>query len=327
MTRFRHTLSTLTLATLAWASGPALADSYPERPIHLVVGYAPGGPTDILARQIAPVLAEVLGQQVVVDNKPGASGNIGGNDVARAKPDGYTLLLGDLTLATNPSLMQRMPFEPQTALTPIAPLAKAPLALVVHPDVPANSLGELLDYARANPGKLTYGTAGNGNLTHLAGEVLKARTGVDIRQVPYKGSGPAITDLVGGQIAMVITGLSSTEGFIQAGKLRPLAITGTQRSAALPEVPTFREATGLPLEALDVGSWWGLFGPANLPEAVVATLNQATRTALARPDLQARLKGMNIEADPGSPADQKQRLASETATWQTVIQQAGIVPQ
>lgn len=313
---------------LALAAPAAAQDAgYPSHPIKLVVGYSPGGPTDILARQLAPVLADVLDQQVIVDNKPGANGNIGGAEVARARPDGYTLLLGDLTLATNPSLMRSMPFDPQAGLRAVAPLAKAPLALVVNPKVPAATLQELLAYARANPGELTNGTAGNGNLTHLAGEVLKSATGTDIRQVPYKGSGPAITDLVGGQISMVITGISSTEGFIRNGQLRALAITGRERSPALPDVLTFSEATGLPLPELDLGSWWGLFGPADLPDAVVERLNAAARQILADPALKERLAGMNIVVDPGSPDDMRQRLESETATWRKVIQAAGIVPQ
>lgn len=302
-------------------------DKYPSQPISLVVGYSPGGPTDILARQIAPALEKALGQQIVIDNKPGASANIAGSLVARARPDGYTLLLGDLTLATNPSLMRTMPFDPLVDLTAIAPLTLAPLALVVHPSVPAQNMKELLDYARNNPDKLTNGTAGNGNLTHLAGEVLKSAAKVNIQQIPYKGSGPAVTDLVGGQISMVITGISSTEGFIKAGQLRPLAITGKKRSAALPNVPTFAEATGLPLPELNLGSWWGLFGPAGLPPDIVATLNAATLTILNDPELRQRLQGMNIQADPGSAQDMANRLKSETDTWGKVIEDAGIVPQ
>lgn len=312
---------------LALPMAASAQDAYPSKPIRLVVGYSPGGPTDILARQITPALEKVLGQQVIVDNKPGASANIAGAEVARAAPDGYTLLLGDLTLATNPSLMRNMPFNPETDLQAIAPLTIAPLALVVNPSVPATNMKELLDYARANPGKLSNGTAGNGNLTHLAGEVLKTAAGVKIQQVPYKGSGPAVTDLVGGQISMVITGISSTEGFIKTGQLRPLAITGKQRSPALPDVPTFAEATGMPLPELNLGSWWGLFGPDGMPADVVAKLNQATRTILNDPALQQRLSGMNIQADPGSAQDMADRLTSETETWGKVIRDAGIVPQ
>ncbi|MBV6304407.1 tripartite tricarboxylate transporter substrate binding protein [Candidimonas humi] len=301
--------------------------TYPSKPIRLVVGYSPGGPSDILARQLAPALGKALGTAIIVENKPGANADIGGAYVAHADPDGYTLLLGDLTLATNPSLMRSMPFKPRTDLRAIAPLAVAPLALVVNMSVPAHNMKELLDYARANPDKLSEGTAGRGNLTHLAGEVLKKAAGVKIEQVPYKGSGPALTDLVGGHISMVITGVSSSKGFIKSGQVRALAITGTRRSASLPDVPTFSEATGLPLPELNLGSWWGLFGPAGLPDEVVAKLNAATQTILRDAQLQQRLQGLNIEADPGSAQVMAERLNSETTTWGKVIKEAGITPQ
>ncbi len=314
----------LGLAPAVNAQAPA---PYPNQPIRLIVGYSPGGPTDILARQIGPTLSTLLGQQVIVENRPGASGNLATQEVIRANPDGYTLLMGDLTLATNPSLMPSTPFNPIKDLTPLVPLATAPLVLVVHPSVPAANMRELLAYARANPGKLSNGTAGNGNLTHLAGEVLKNAAKADIQQVPYKGSGPAITDLVGGQISMVITGLSSTESFIRAGRVRPLAITGKQRSPVLPDVPTFAEASGLPLPELNVGSWWGLFGPQDMPRATVETINRAVNEALAQPELKKRLATMNFDAAGGTQQDMAQRLASETETWSRVISKAGVVTQ
>ncbi|GAA4342533.1 tripartite tricarboxylate transporter substrate binding protein [Pigmentiphaga soli] len=317
------------LLALAAAGGAQAqpAGAYPNQPVRLLVGYSPGGPTDILARQIGPALSKALGQQVVVENKPGANGNIAGLETARAQPDGYVLLMGDLTLATNPSLMKDMPFDPVKQLGPVAPVATAPLVLVVHPSIPVRNMTELLAYARSHPGQLSNGTAGNGNLTHLAGEVLKTAAKVDIRQIPYKGSGPALTDLVGGQISMVITGLSSTKGFIDNGRVRPLAITGTRRSPQLPDVPTFAEATGLPLPELNVGSWWGIFAPAGLPAPVAETLNKAIERALADPEVKARLAQMNIDPRPGPAADLGKLLASETATWKRVISQAGIVPQ
>ncbi len=322
------TLGTLTTLALAATALPAgAATDYPDRPIHVVVGYSPGGPTDILARQIAPYLAKAIDQQIVIENRPGASGNIAGSEVARADPDGYTLLMGDLTLATNPALMQNIPFDPQADLTAIAPLARAPLALVVNPESGFDSLQALLDQAKAEPGSLTYGTAGNGNLTHLAGEVLKTAMDVEIRQVPYKGSGPALVDLVGGEITMVITGLSGSESFIRAGKLNPLAITGEERSEVFPEIPTFEEATGKAMPELVIGSWWGLFGPADMPEAIVAKLNAAAQQALQSPELEKHLANLNIEPDRGSAADMADRLDSETETWARVIDAAGIQPQ
>lgn len=299
-------------------------ETYPSRPIRLVVGYAPGGPTDILARQLAPELAAALGQPVIVDNKAGANGNIGGREVVQARPDGYTLLLGDLTLATNPSLMRSMPFDPLKDLKAVAPLAVAPLVLVVHPNVPAKTLGELIGYARANPNKLSIGTAGSGNLTHLAGEVLKISTGVNIQQVPYRGTGPALTDLMGGQVSMVITGLSSTISYIQDSRVRPLAITGKTRSPLLPAVPTFSEAMGKPMPELDLGSWWGLFAPAATPEPIVAKINGAVQKLMSKPEFRQRLAKMNIVADSGTSEAMAARLKSEYDGWARVIRSAGI---
>jgi tripartite-type tricarboxylate transporter receptor subunit TctC len=329
MRRVRRNLCAALLgAAVLSAFAQGAGTPYPtQHVIRLVVGYAPGGPTDILARRIAPELAAALGQQVIVDNKAGASGNIGAREVVQARPDGYTLLMGDLTLATNPSLMRAMPFDPLKDLKAVAPLATAPLALVVHPGVPARTLGELIDHARANPDKLSNGTAGSGNLTHLAGEVLKTATGVKIQQVPYRGTGPALADLMGGQISMVITGLSSSASLIADGRVRPLAITGKARSPLLPEVPTFSEAMGRPLPELDLGSWWGLFAPAGTPDAIVAQIHGAVQKVLGQPAFRQRLAEMNIVADPGSPATMAARLKSEHDGWARVIRQAGIEPQ
>ncbi|MBN9428143.1 MAG: tripartite tricarboxylate transporter substrate binding protein [Burkholderiales bacterium] len=302
----------------------AQPDNYPSRPVRLVVGYAPGGPTDILARQVGTELAKVLGQTVVIENKAGANGNIGGSEVVNAKPDGYTLLMGDLTLATNPSLMKNMPFDPLKDLKAVASLAVAPLALVVHPSVTARTLPELLEYARNNPGKLSNGTAGNGNLTHLAGEVLKTTAGVDIQQVPYRGSGPALTDLVSGQISMVITGLSSTVGYIKEARVRPLAITGKKRTPLFPDIPTFSEALGKPMPELELGSWWGLFAPAGTPDAIVQKINAAANAALKNPEFHERLAKMNIMPDTGTPQYMDARLRSEYDAWTKVIRRAGI---
>ncbi len=305
----------------------AQPDNYPSRPVRLVVGYAPGGPTDILARQVGTELAKVLGQTVVIENKAGANGNIGGSEVVNAKPDGYTLLMGDLTLATNPSLMKNMPFDPLKDLQAVASLAVAPLALVVHPSVTARTLPELLEYARNNPGKLSNGTAGNGNLTHLAGEVLKTTAGVDIQQVPYRGSGPALTDLVSGQISMVITGLSSTVGYIKETRVRPLAITGKKRTPLFPDIPTFSEALGKPMPELELGSWWGLVAPAGTPDAIVQKINAAANTALKNPEFQERLAKMNIMPDTGTPQYMDARLRSEYDVWSKVIRRAGILAE
>lgn len=320
-------LAGFALLGIVLASPVQAQDAFPAHTIDLVVPYAPGGPTDILARQLATELGKTLGQTVVVDNKAGANGNIGGNFVVRAKADGYTLLFGDLTLATNPSLLRAMPFKPLQDLKAVGSVAIAPLALVVNPSVPARTLSELIAYAHANPDKLTNGTAGNGNLTHLAGEVLKIATGAKIQQIPYKGSGPALTDLLGGQISMVITGLSSSIGYIKDQRVRPLAITGKHRSPLLPDVPTFSEALGKPMPELALGSWWGVFAPAGTPDALVQKLNSAINASMKAPALQKRLAEMNIETDTGTPQYMDARLKSEYDAWSQVIRQAGIQAQ
>jgi len=301
------------------------AGSFPAHPINLVVGYAPGGPTDILARQLATELGKTLGENILVINKAGASANIAAAYVASAKPDGYTLLFGDLTLATNPSLMRDMPLNPLKDFKAVASVGVAPLVLVVNPAVPANTLPELIAYAHANPDKLNNGTAGYGNLTHLAGEVLKRDESIKIQQIPYNGSGPMLTDLIGGQVSMGITGLSSTLGNIKDGRVRALAITGPRRSSLLPDVPTFSEALGKPMPELSLGSWWGVFASADTPDDIIQKLNTAINAALHSPGLDERLAStMNIEIDTGTPKYMDDRLKSESSTWAKVIRQAGI---
>ncbi len=311
---------------LALSAGPAAAQKFPERAIRLVVPYAPGGATDIVARQVAVKLGEVLGQQVLIENKPGANANLGGDFVAKSTPDGYTLLMGDLTLAVNPGLLKAMPFDPIKDLTPVGPVAHAPLALVVHPAVQAGTLREFIELARRNPGKLSYGSAGNGNPTQLAAEVMKTAASLDILQVTYKGAGPAITDLTGGQISMIIAGVSSVHTFVTAGRLRALAVTGQKRSATLPNVPTFQEA-GLPLPEMNLGSWWGIFGPAGLPKDIVSRLNAALNTALAATVVKEQMQALSIEAEPGDAETLTDRMKSETAKWGRVIKAANITPQ
>ncbi len=313
-------------AAFATASALVAAQKYPERSIRMVVPYAPGGATDIVARQVAVKLGEVLGQQVLIENKPGANANLGGDFVAKAAPDGYTLLMGDLTLAVNPGLLKSMPFDPIKDLTPVGPVAHAPLALVVHPGIAATNLREFIDLARRNPGKFTYGSAGNGNPTQLAAEVMKTAAAVDILQVTYKGAGPAVTDLVGGQISMLIAGVSSVHSFVSSGKLRALAVTGQKRSPTLPSVPTFQEA-GLPLPEMNLGSWWGVFGPPGMPREVVARLNAALNTALGSSALKEQMQALSIEAEPGDPDTLTERMRSETTKWGRVIKAANIVPQ
>jgi tripartite-type tricarboxylate transporter receptor subunit TctC len=292
--------------------------------IRIVVPYAAGGGTDILGRQLGEALAAELGSPVIVENRPGAGGNIGADHVAKAAPDGSTLLLGDMALAVNPSLFKRMPFDPIKDLQPIASVAAAPLVLIVNPDVKATNVKELVAQARANPGKLSFASAGLGNPPHMAGELFRGVTQTDIIHVPYKGVGPALTDVIGGQVSMLFTGLSSARQQIEAGKVRALAVTGASRAPTLPDTPTMTEA-GFP--KINVTSWWALFGPPGMPAEKVAAISAATKKVLGDPRLKGRLSVQSIEASPGDAAFMRRKLAAETDRWRQVIQEAKITPE
>lgn len=324
----RPVLNVLAAAALAaLATSAVAADTFPSRPIRLVLPYTPGGATDILARQIAPGMSEYLKQPVVIENRPGASANIGGAYVAQADPDGYTLLFDGLNLATNPSLFKSMPFDPQKDLVPVGGVATAPLALLVNPTrSELASVSTLIETAEAKPGQLTYGSAGNGNPTHLVPEIFKTNAKVDIRQIPYKGAAPAITDVIGGQVDMTFVGISSIQQFVEGGQLKALAVTGKQRSPTLPDVPTFAEA-GLPMPEIDLGTWWAVFAPDGTPAPVLQTLNEALRHALQQDAVQERLQGMSIQPYPTSPEEFSELLKEETEKWGKVIRAAGITAQ
>jgi len=297
------------------------AETYPSKPVQIVVPYAPGGGTDILARHVAEGMAKVLGKTVLVENRPGAGTNIGASAVAKSAPDGYTLLLGDLALAANPSLFRTMPYEPTKDLAPVAMVGTAPLVLVTGKSLNANSMKELVALAKAKSGELSVATAGYGNPPHIAAEVFKSVADIDLIVVPYKGVGPALTDVLGGRVSMLFTGISSTKSFIEAGQVKALAVTGTKRESTLPNVPTTAEA-GYP--QVNVTSWWGLFGPAGLPKEVVSTLNEAVSKTLAEPEMRERLAGLSIEAAYGPSEVLSERLRSETERWGIVIKKANI---
>jgi tripartite-type tricarboxylate transporter receptor subunit TctC len=311
------------LGCVAAASNEAQAQAYPARPIRLVIPYAPGGPTDILGRAVANKLGEYLGQQVVVENRAGVSAILGTEFVAKAVPDGYTLLLADINHAVNPALYKSLPYDSRNDFTPIGLIASASLALAVNASLPARSVQELITLAKSQPGKLSYGSAGAGNLTHLAPELFKVKYGLDILHVPYKGAGPALTDLVAGQTSFVIMGLSATKAFIDSGKLRALAITGDKRARSMPDLPTFAEA-GVPLPEMKVGSWWGLAGPARLPRDIVVKLNQSLAQTLLAPEVRARLEALNIDAMQSSPEALADWLNAQTDTWADVVRRAKI---
>jgi tripartite-type tricarboxylate transporter receptor subunit TctC len=309
------------VAGLALA-GPAKAQDYPSKPIRLVVPFAAGGATDVLARLVGERLTASLGQQVVVDNRPGAGGNIGSDLVARAEPDGYTILMGAVgTHAINPSLYPKMPYDPVKDFAPVTLVASVPNVLVVNPEVPANSVQELIDLAKANPGELNFASSGNGTSIHLSGELFKAMTGTDIVHVPYKGSGPAVTDLLGGQVQMMFDNMPSSLPHVKAGKLRALGVTSAKRSPALPEVPTIAEA-GVP--SYDATSWFGILAPAGTSEPVVTRLQGAIVQALGEPEMRQRMADLGAEPVGDTPAEFGQFIAAEIAKWAKVVNDAGV---
>ncbi|VTU45174.1 Bug family tripartite tricarboxylate transporter substrate binding protein [Variovorax sp. PBL-E5] len=321
-----HRRDALCAAAVLLAGSRAWAQKLPaDRPVHIVVPFAPGGTTDIIARQVSVKLSEVLSQSVVVDNRPGGAGTIAGALVAHAAPDGSTLLLGGLDLATGATLLGgHTSFDPPRDLSAIAPLTLGPVVLLVNPSKTRfDSLAELISAARAQPGTLTFGSAGNGNVTHLFGEIFKRSAKIDLRHVPYRGAAPAMTDLMGGQITMMFGGTASAREMVAAGQLKALAVTGAEPPAGLAGVPTFAQA-GLPMPETELGAWTGLFGPAGMPEGVVTRLNQAVNTVLQMPELRRQLAQNGLVADPGSAAMLQARLASQTRTWAQVIRSAGI---
>jgi tripartite-type tricarboxylate transporter receptor subunit TctC len=312
----------LLAAALSLCAGGTFAQSYPSKPIRLIVPFTPGGSTDILGRAIGQKLAEALAQQVVIENRPGAGGSIGAEAAARAAPDGYTLLMGHIgTLAVNPSLYPKLGYDPLKSFVPVAWVARVTNVLVVNPAVPAQSVQELIRLAHDQPGRLRYGSGGNGSAAHLATEYFKLRTQTDIVHVPYKGTGPAVTDLLGGQIEVMMTGAPAVMSHVKAGKMRALAISSAQRIESLPDLPTIAEA-GVPgFEAIQ---WYGVVAPTGTPEAVITRLNAEINRALATPELKARLVAEGAEAAPTTPQAFGAFIAAEIERWRPVIQKAGL---
>jgi len=324
------TQSGLSLLALLFASTAALAQSastgsgqaYPDKAVRMVVPFAAGaGSNDIMARLVAQKLSDNFGQQVVVDNRPGASGIIGTDIVAKAQPDGYTVLMMSLTLTVNPSLFKKLPYNTEKDLTPVTAVASAPLMLVTHPSLPVKSVREFIAYAKANPGKLNFGSGGPGTTPHLAGEMLKTMAGIQVIHVPYKGGAPALADLVGGQIQFMCENIPGTLPFVKAGRLRALAITDRKRSPLLPEMPTLDESG---LKGYEIVGWNGLFVPAGTPPAVVNKLHAAAVKALALPDVRERLATMGADGIGNTPQQFTAFIKSEIAKWAKVVKDAGI---
>jgi tripartite-type tricarboxylate transporter receptor subunit TctC len=301
-------------ARLAWA------ETYPARPVHIIVGFAAGGPNDISARLIAQWLSERLGQQFIVENRPGAGGNVATELVVRAPADGYTLLLVPAPAAINATLYDNLNFNFIRDVAPVAGILRVPEVMVVNPAVPANTVPEFIAYAKANPGKINMASAGNGTVPHVAGELFKFMTGVDLVRVGYRGGGPALVDLMGGQVQVMFEPTLSTIGYIRAGKLRALAVTSATRSAALPDVPTVGEY----VPGYEATAWVGIGAPRNTPPDIVAKLNGEINAGLADAKIKERLADMGGEPMPMSSAEFAQFIADETQKWGKVVRAAGI---
>ena len=313
------------LVLCAWlAASCAWAQPYPSKPIKLVVPFPPGGSTDIFARPIAQKLSEALKRQVIVENRGGAGGTIGADAVAKSPPDGYTLLMGHIgTLAVAPSLYPKLPYDPRKDFAPVGMVASVANVLVVNPSVPAKSVQQLIALARRDPDKLTYSSGGNGSAAHIAVELFKLRTGTRIVHVPYKGTAPAVTDLIGGQVAMTMTGVPPVLEFIRNGRVRALGVSSLRRIDALPDVPTIAEAGVADFEATQ---WYGIVAPAGTPAPIVARLNAELRVILESAEMRERLAALGALADPSTPEQFAERIASERVRWREVVEAARIQP-
>jgi tripartite-type tricarboxylate transporter receptor subunit TctC len=309
------------LCVLAGAM-PAGAQGYPDRMIKIVVPFTPGGPVDLVARLVAQRMAPALGQSVVIENRPGGAGVIGAKAVAGAEPDGYTLLFGNVsTLAVLPAVTRNRDYDPAKSFVAVAKVSDSPEVLVVDPALPVHSVGELIAYAKAHPGTLNYGSSGYGNATHLSAEWFKAKTGVDIVHVPYKGLSDTLTGLIGGQVIMAFGAIEGVLPMIQQGKLRPLAVTTAQRFPLVPDLPTMTESG---VEGFMVTSFEGVVAPAGTPGAIVARLNAAINQSVANPDIQARFARLGIQPSTGSPQEFAAFFAAENRKWAAIVADAHI---
>ena len=311
----------LFLVAMLLAAG-ARAQDWPAKPVRIVVPFSPGGVADNSARVVAEPLAQRLGQPVLVENRPGASGNIGTAQVAQAAADGYTLLLGfDGTMVINPHVFAKIPFDTLRDFAPVTKLGDATLVLVAHPSVAAKNLAEFIALARTTPRSWPYGTSGTGGTPHLAGELLVQRTQLRLEHVPYKGGGQAITDVVGGQIPLVFTAIATAQQYVRAGRLTALAVPGARRSSALPEVPTFQESG---LEGFDVSSWTGIFAPASTPPAVVARLQKELAAVLHSSFVKERYAVLGIEPVGNAPGEFAAQVRADLARWEKVVKAANV---
>jgi tripartite-type tricarboxylate transporter receptor subunit TctC len=324
MNKYRSPVCFLTLALAAFAAPPGFAQSatYPDRPIRLIVPFPPGGLTDNSARVIGERLAVRLGQQVVIENRSGAAGNIGTQFAAQAAPDGYTLLVGpDSTLVINPHIYPKMPFDALRDFVPISLLGVINMTVVAHPSFPARNLRELIALAKEKPGAISYGSAGIGASGHLVVEQLRLHTGMNITHIPYKGGGPAMTDVVAGQIPLVGTGLPGAIPFIRQGRVVALGVSSAERDSAVPDVPTFAES-GVP--GFLMLAWTGILAPIGTPRPIIERVGQALRSVLDEPDVRTRYTAIGITARSSTPEEFTELMRTDLVKWRDVIKQAGI---
>jgi tripartite-type tricarboxylate transporter receptor subunit TctC len=322
--RIWNTLLGATAAALVLSNplDPAHAQTYPSRAITLVIPFAPGGSTSIVGRGIADKMSELLGEKVVVDNRPGAGGTVGTKAVAKSDPDGYTLLLGYTgTLAIGPSLYKNAGYDPRKDFAPIGLIGNAPNSLVVHPSFPAKTIAELIAYAKANPGKVNFGSAGAGTVSHITGEYFAASAGIKLVHIPYKGTGPALTDLLGGHIPMAFAPIPASHPSVSAGLLRALAVTSTTRSSLLPDVPTISESA---LPGFDASLYYGLAAPAGTPRPIIDRLNKELRAALASDEVRKQLTQDGTEITPGTPEDYAAFIDKDEKKWSQLVKASGV---
>jgi len=310
-------------AALPALSRFAWAQTYPTRPVRIIVGFPPGGGADIFARLIGQWLSERLGQPFIIENRPGATGNIATEAVVRAPPDGYTLLMVLATNAVNATLYEKLNFNLSRDIAPVAGITRDSLVIVVNPSVPAKTVPEFIAYAKANPGKLSWASGGIGGPSHVAGELFKMMAGVDMVHVPHRGTAPALTDLLGGQIQVVFSSFSPAIEYIKADRLRALAVTGAMRSQALPEIPTVGDF----FPNFEASQWYGVAAPKNTPAEIVDKLNKEINAALADPKVKARIVDLGSEGMPMTPAEFGKLVADETEKWGKVVKFTGIKPE
>ncbi len=321
MTLNRRTILGLAIGSLIASVFPAAAETFPERTITLVVPFAAGGSTDLVSRLVAASMSKTLGQQVIVENVGGAGGNLGAGQVARAEPDGYTILMGTVaTHALNPLMLKTKPYDPVEDFAPVSLLVLVPNVLVVNPQLPVNNVKELIQLLKDNPDKYSYASSGNGTPLHLSGELFKSMAGVTMEHIPYKGSGPALNDVIGNQVPIMFDNLPSSSGHIKAGTLKALGVTTKERAPSFPDLPTVAEA----VPGYETYTWNAFFAPAGTPPEVVARLNEAAKAALADPEVIARMKDFSATIVGSTPDELASHVKAEIQKWEPVVKSTGV---